>query len=52
VRGFRGEAKETKDIEARLQSDIDYIENWSFALDLTIFFRTAYQMVFPPDGAN
>jgi len=52
VRGFRGEAKETKDIEARLQSDISYIENWSFALDVTIFFRTMLQMVLPPDGAN
>ena len=52
VRGFRGEAREIKDIEARLHSDIYYIENWSFALDLTIFFRTIFQMFFPPDGAN
>ena len=52
VRGFRGEAKETKEIEARLQSDIDYIENWSFALDVTIFFRTVYQMIFPPSSAR
>ena len=52
VRGFRGESNETKEIEARLQSDIDYIENWSVALDSTIFLRTICQMFRPPKGAR
>lgn len=52
VRGFRGEAKETKDIEARLASDIAYIENWSYVLDATIFVRTAFHMFIPPEGAQ
>lgn len=52
VRGFRGEAKEIKDIEARLASDIAYIENWSYVLDATIFVRTAFHMFIPPEGAQ
>jgi lipopolysaccharide/colanic/teichoic acid biosynthesis glycosyltransferase len=51
VRGFRGEARTTEDIAARLQSDLIYLENWSFALDLGIILRTTWQMFRPPPTA-
>lgn len=52
VRGFRGEANTVEDIEARLQSDMVYLENWSAPLDLAIALRTAWQLVFPPKTAR
>lgn len=51
VRGFRGEAQTSKDIEMRLQSDMVYLENWSLMLDIGIIFRTAVQMFIPPNTA-
>lgn len=51
VRGFRGEARETVDISARLQSDLVYLENWSLSLDLGIVLRTMWQMIRPPRTA-
>jgi putative colanic acid biosynthesis UDP-glucose lipid carrier transferase len=51
VRGFRGEARTPEDIAARLQSDLIYLENWSFALDLGIILRTIWQMLKPPSTA-
>ncbi len=51
VRGFRGEARTAQDIAARLQSDLIYLENWSFALDLGIILRTTWQMLKPPPTA-
>jgi len=51
VRGFRGEARTAEDIAARLQSDLIYLENWSFALDLGIILRTMWQMLKPPPTA-
>ena len=36
VRGLRGDTS----VEDRIQKDISYIENWSFALDLYILFAT------------
>jgi len=52
VRGFRGEARTTEDISARLQSDLIYMEHWSLSLDLSIITRTLWQMVRPPDSAR
>ena len=36
IKGFRGDTS----IEARIHEDIEYIENWSFWLDLMILLKT------------
>ena len=51
VRGFRGEARSSVEIAKRLESDISYLENWRFALDMSIIVRTAWQMIAPPKTA-
>ena len=51
VRGFRGEARSSVEIAKRLESDICYLENWRFALDMSIIVRTAWQMIAPPKTA-
>lgn len=43
--GLRGETKTLEQMEARVRSDIWYVENWSFALDLRIIWRTAVNML-------
>jgi putative colanic acid biosynthesis UDP-glucose lipid carrier transferase len=40
VRGFRGETKDDEQMIQRVESDIEYINNWSLWLDLTILVRT------------
>lgn len=52
VRGFRGEAKTNKDVQARLQSDMVYVENWSIPLDVAIILRTIWQIGSPPDSVH
>lgn len=44
VTGFRGETKEVWQMEERVKKDIWYNENWSFALDVEIVFRTFLQI--------
>lgn len=51
IRGFRGEAKTPEDIRRRVECDIEYIEQWSIALDLYIILRTAWQILRPPKTA-
>jgi lipopolysaccharide/colanic/teichoic acid biosynthesis glycosyltransferase len=51
VRGFRGEIISPDAIRHRLQSDIEYLENWRLTLDIVIIARTAVQMLFPPPTA-
>ena len=51
IRGFRGEARSSVEIAKRLESDISYLENWRFALDMSIIVRTAWQMIAPPKTA-
>ena len=41
VRGYRGETKELDQMTKRIESDIEYINNWSVWLDLSILVRTA-----------
>ena len=40
VCGFRGEVKELQAIIDRVESDNEYIDTWSFSLDLKIIWRT------------
>lgn len=44
VNGYRGETKEIEKMEARIEFDIWYIENWSLLLDLKILFLTVFNM--------
>lgn len=40
VRGYRGETRTDEQMAQRVESDIEYINNWSLWLDLTILLRT------------
>jgi putative colanic acid biosynthesis UDP-glucose lipid carrier transferase len=40
VRGYRGETREIGRMMLRVESDIEYINNWSLWLDLSILLRT------------
>ena len=51
LRGFRGQTTTENAIQARIASDLYYIENWSLALDLVIILRTVPVMVVPPKTA-
>jgi lipopolysaccharide/colanic/teichoic acid biosynthesis glycosyltransferase len=51
VRGFRGETRNTADLSSRIESDIYYLENWSFTMDCSIILQTAVQVVFPKPTA-
>ncbi len=50
VNGFRGETKDTRLMEKRVENDISYMENWSLMLDVRIVFLTIIN-VFRGDGA-
>ncbi|MFO1461402.1 MAG: sugar transferase [Verrucomicrobiota bacterium] len=51
VRGYRGEAKNDESLRLRVLADIEYIENWSIALDFLLILRTAFQVFVPPKSA-
>lgn len=51
VRGFRGEAKEERDIEQRVAADIEYLENWRLSLEISIIWGTFTQVIHPPKTA-
>lgn len=40
VSGFRGETRYLPDMEGRVKKDIEYIENWTFLLDIKIIVKT------------
>ncbi len=45
INGCRGETKTVQEMENRVEHDIWYIEHWSLALDMEIFFRTIWQVL-------
>ncbi|MGJ3242709.1 MAG: sugar transferase [Opitutales bacterium] len=51
VNGLRGEITDRTKLEARVRYDLDYISNWSLWLDISLIFRTAWQVLFPPPTA-
>jgi len=46
VNGLRGELNSVKKLQARVDSDLSYIERWSFWLDLKIIALTAREIFF------
>jgi putative colanic acid biosynthesis UDP-glucose lipid carrier transferase len=46
VNGHRGETDTVEKMEARVQYDLEYLRNWSIALDLQIILRTIRLMLF------
>jgi len=47
VRGLRGAIEEPALLEARVEHDIYYIDNWSFFFDIRILVMTAVELVRP-----
>ncbi len=44
VRGLRGETNDVEQMVQRIESDIEYINNWSVGLDISILFRTIFSL--------
>ncbi|MFN2508046.1 MAG: exopolysaccharide biosynthesis polyprenyl glycosylphosphotransferase [Chthoniobacterales bacterium] len=51
VRGYRGEARNSSDIENRVACDLEYLENWNLSLECGIILRTCAQLLIPPRTA-
>ncbi len=47
VRGYRGATDTRRDLLDRLQSDLEYLENWTLWKDLSIVISTAKVMIHP-----
>jgi putative colanic acid biosynthesis UDP-glucose lipid carrier transferase len=45
IRGHRGETRTVEDMQQRIESDLEYLRNWSLALDLKIIAQTFLQIV-------
>jgi len=45
INGFRGETSNPDALRKRVEMDIWYIENWSFALDIKIVLSSAWMMI-------
>ena len=50
VSGFRGETRYIDQMEGRVKKDIEYIENWTFLLDLKIIVKTITNMFGKEEG--
>lgn len=44
IRGLRGETTHVSDMADRVEADLEYLRNWSLALDLRIIVRTVFLM--------
>ena len=42
VNGLRGETDTVEKMRARVEYDLDYLRNWSLAMDLKIIFKTIF----------
>ncbi len=42
VNGYRGETDSLDQMKGRIKYDLEYLHNWSFSLDFSIFFRTVF----------
>lgn len=51
VSGFRGETKHIDQMEGRVRLDIEYIENWTFLMDLRIIIKTITNMLRKEENA-
>jgi putative colanic acid biosysnthesis UDP-glucose lipid carrier transferase len=45
IRGHRGNTEALANMQARVASDIEYINNWSLSLDLWILLMTPYSLL-------
>lgn len=45
VNGYRGEIRKPQDLIKRVQMDVNYVENWSFNMDLKIIFLTLWVLI-------
>lgn len=45
VNGFRGETDTVEKMRSRIQFDLEYLQNWSLALDLMIILRTVKEVL-------
>jgi lipopolysaccharide/colanic/teichoic acid biosynthesis glycosyltransferase len=48
VSGLRGQTKDVSDMAARVEKDLEYIDSWSFFLDLKILIKTVFIFAFHP----
>jgi len=44
VNGFRGETRDSREMQGRVEHDVFYLENWSMIFDLKIIFLTVWNM--------
>lgn len=51
IKGYRGAVDTDKDMEMRIRTDIYYVRNWSFLLDLFIIYKTGKLMIFGDENA-
>lgn len=51
VSGYRGETKHLEQMEGRIRFDIEYIENWTFLLDMKIIYKTIINMLKKDENA-
>ncbi|MDB4293381.1 exopolysaccharide biosynthesis polyprenyl glycosylphosphotransferase [Maribacter sp.] len=51
IKGYRGEIVEQADILNRVRLDIFYVEKWNIGLDISILFRTIYNVFNGEDKA-
>lgn len=50
VCGLRGRTEDVADMAARIDKDLEYIENWSLPLDIKILLRTVLIFAFHPSA--